>query len=72
MSSSCGSPREPTREDGITPQDQRRRQQPIELPAVNVVDLMRLEPDSEHPHGLSDLDFDALFTTVLSHSVALS
>jgi len=30
---------------------------------VNVVDLMRLEPDSEHPHGLSDPEFDALFTT---------
>ena len=30
---------------------------------INVVDLMRLEPDSEHPHGLSDRDFDALFTT---------
>jgi xylulose-5-phosphate/fructose-6-phosphate phosphoketolase len=29
---------------------------------VNVVDLMRLEPDTEHPHGLSDRDFDALFT----------
>ena len=29
---------------------------------VNVVDLMRLEPESEHPHGLSDADFDALFT----------
>ena len=28
-----------------------------------MVDLMRLEPDTEHPHGLSDLDFDALFTT---------
>jgi xylulose-5-phosphate/fructose-6-phosphate phosphoketolase len=28
-----------------------------------VVDLMRLEPDTEHPHGLSDVDFDALFTT---------
>jgi xylulose-5-phosphate/fructose-6-phosphate phosphoketolase len=38
-----------------------------ELPAlkirvVNVVDLMRLQPPSEHPHGLSDRDFDALFT----------
>ncbi len=38
-----------------------------ELPAlkvrvVNVVDLMRLEPDSEHPHGLPDEEFDALFT----------
>ncbi len=29
---------------------------------VNVVDLMKLEPQSEHPHGLSDADFDALFT----------
>jgi xylulose-5-phosphate/fructose-6-phosphate phosphoketolase len=30
---------------------------------VNVVDLMRLQSASEHPHGLSDTDFDALFTT---------
>ena len=30
---------------------------------INVVDLMRLQPASEHPHGLSDKDFDALFTT---------
>ena len=29
---------------------------------VNVVDLMRLQPDSEHPHGLSDPEFDGLFT----------
>jgi len=29
---------------------------------VNVVDLMRLQPQSEHPHGLSDQDFDELFT----------
>ena len=29
---------------------------------VNVVDLMRLQPDTEHPHGLSDREFDALFT----------
>ena len=29
---------------------------------VNVVDLMRLQPQSEHPHGLSDSDFDQLFT----------
>ncbi|MEU5266596.1 phosphoketolase family protein [Amycolatopsis sp. NPDC021455] len=29
---------------------------------VNVVDLMRLQPESEHPHGLSDREFDALFT----------
>ncbi len=30
---------------------------------VNVVDLMRLLPESEHPHGLPDAEFDALFTT---------
>jgi xylulose-5-phosphate/fructose-6-phosphate phosphoketolase len=30
---------------------------------VNVVDLMRLQPASEHPHGLSDMEFDSLFTT---------
>jgi xylulose-5-phosphate/fructose-6-phosphate phosphoketolase len=30
---------------------------------VNVVDLMLLQPDTEHPHGLSDQEFDTLFTT---------
>jgi xylulose-5-phosphate/fructose-6-phosphate phosphoketolase len=30
---------------------------------VNVIDIMRLQPTSEHPHGLADRDFDALFTT---------
>ena len=30
---------------------------------VNVVDLFKLEPSTEHPHGLSDRDFDSLFTT---------
>ncbi len=30
---------------------------------VNVVDLFKLQPDTEHPHGLSDRDFDTLFTT---------
>ncbi len=34
----------------------------LKVRVINVVDLMRLEPDSEHPHGLSDRDFDALFT----------
>ncbi|QWF77991.1 phosphoketolase family protein [Amycolatopsis sp. CA-230715] len=29
---------------------------------VNVVDLMRLQPEAEHPHGMSDREFDALFT----------
>ena len=35
----------------------------IKLRFVNVVDLFRLQPDTEHPHGLSDRDFDSLFTT---------
>ena len=35
----------------------------LRVRVVNVVDLMRLEPDSEHPHGLPDPEFDALFTT---------
>ena len=35
----------------------------LKVRVVNVVDLMRLQPDSEHPHGLSDRDFDMLFTT---------
>ncbi len=34
----------------------------IKVRVVNVVDLMKLQPTSEHPHGLSDHDFDALFT----------
>jgi xylulose-5-phosphate/fructose-6-phosphate phosphoketolase len=34
----------------------------LKIRVVNVVDLMKLEPQSEHPHGLSDIDFDALFT----------
>ena len=35
----------------------------IKIRVVNVVDLMVLQPQSEHPHGLSDGDFDRLFTT---------
>ncbi len=34
----------------------------LKIRVVNVVDLMRLQPESEHPHGLSDRDFDSLFT----------
>ena len=34
----------------------------LKIRVVNVVDLMRLQPPSEHPHGLSDTAFDALFT----------
>jgi xylulose-5-phosphate/fructose-6-phosphate phosphoketolase len=35
----------------------------LKVRVVNVVDLMRLQPEREHPHGLSDREFDALFTT---------
>jgi xylulose-5-phosphate/fructose-6-phosphate phosphoketolase len=35
----------------------------IRIRVVNVVDLMVLQPQSEHPHGLEDKDFDELFTT---------
>jgi xylulose-5-phosphate/fructose-6-phosphate phosphoketolase len=35
----------------------------LKVRVVNVVDLMRLQPDTEHPHGLSDQEFDGLFTT---------
>ena len=41
----------------------RRHLPDLRVRFINVVDLMRLEPRSEHPHGLTDLDFDALFTT---------
>ena len=40
-----------------------RRELPtLRVRVVNVVDLMRLQPQTEHPHGLSDAEFDALFT----------
>ena len=35
----------------------------LRVRVVNVVDLMRLQPASEHPHGLPDPEFDAIFTT---------
>jgi xylulose-5-phosphate/fructose-6-phosphate phosphoketolase len=34
----------------------------LKIRVVNIVDLMKLQPPSEHPHGLSDIDFDELFT----------
>lgn len=34
----------------------------IKVRVINVVDLMKLQPASEHPHGLSNTDYDALFT----------
>jgi xylulose-5-phosphate/fructose-6-phosphate phosphoketolase len=41
----------------------RRHVSDLKIRVVNVVDLMTLQPASEHPHGLSDRDFDAIFTT---------
>ena len=40
----------------------RRHLPALKVRLVNVVDLMKLQPASEHPHGLSDNDFDSLFT----------
>jgi xylulose-5-phosphate/fructose-6-phosphate phosphoketolase len=41
----------------------RERLPDLKVRVVNVVDLMRLQPATEHPHGMSDGEFDALFTT---------
>jgi xylulose-5-phosphate/fructose-6-phosphate phosphoketolase len=41
----------------------RRHLPDLAVRIVNVVDLMRLQPDTEHPHGMPDAEFDALFTT---------
>ncbi|MCW3061647.1 MAG: phosphoketolase [Capsulimonas sp.] len=40
----------------------RRNLPDLKIRVVNVVDLMTLEPNSEHPHGLTDSDFDTIFT----------
>jgi xylulose-5-phosphate/fructose-6-phosphate phosphoketolase len=40
----------------------RRHVPDLKLRVVNVVDLMTLQPSSEHPHGLTDLQFDSIFT----------
>jgi xylulose-5-phosphate/fructose-6-phosphate phosphoketolase len=41
----------------------RERVPDLRVRVVNVVDLMRLQPESEHPHGLADNEFDSHFTT---------
>ena len=35
----------------------------LKVRVVNVVDLMRLLPETEHPHGMTDAEFDSLFTS---------
>src|SRR5467141_670639 len=41
----------------------RRHMPELKVRVINVVNLMKLQPSSEHPHGLTDHEFDALFTT---------
>lgn len=41
----------------------RRKLPDVKVRVVNIVDLMILQPPSEHPHGLSEQDFDLMFTT---------
>ena len=41
----------------------RERLPELKVRVVNVVDVMRLQPETEHPHGLPDTEFDSLFTT---------
>jgi len=50
-------------EETLAAVDLLRRHLPeLHVRVVNVVDLMKLQPDSEHPHGLSDRAFDSIFT----------
>jgi xylulose-5-phosphate/fructose-6-phosphate phosphoketolase len=52
----------PTRETLAAVDLLRKHAPDLKIRVINVVDLMTLQPQSEHPHGLSDADFDALFT----------
>ncbi|HEV7203256.1 MAG TPA: phosphoketolase family protein [Jatrophihabitans sp.] len=52
----------PTLEALAAAQILRERLPDLKVRMVNVVDIMRLQPDTEHPHGLPDRDFDTLFT----------
>ena len=62
MSSSAAAGDVPTLETLAAAAILRERVPNLRVRVVNVVDLMRLQPDTEHPHGLSDAEFDALFT----------
>ena len=52
----------PTLETIAAVQILREKLPTIKVRVINVVDLMTLQPKSEHPHGLNDVDFDNLFT----------
>ena len=53
----------PTLETLAAVQLLRRHLPELKIRVINVVDLMRLQPAEEHPHGLTDAEFDVLFTT---------
>jgi xylulose-5-phosphate/fructose-6-phosphate phosphoketolase len=53
----------PTQETLAAADIVRRELPELAVRVVNIVDLMRLLPDSEHPHGLPDREYDALFTS---------
>lgn len=52
----------PTLETLAAVQLMRRHLPKVKIRVINIVNLMKLQPPSEHPHGLSDRDFDTLFT----------
>jgi len=52
----------PTLETVVAAAILRRELPDLGVRVVNVVDLMRLEPPTEHPHGMADAEFDAIFT----------
>ncbi|PWU03234.1 MAG: phosphoketolase [Candidatus Melainabacteria bacterium] len=52
----------PTQEALAATQMLRQEFPDLKMRFVNVVDLLRLQPESEHPHGMSDRDFDSIFT----------
>ncbi len=53
----------PTLETLAAVQLMRRHLPELKVRVINVVDLMKLQPNEEHPHGLTDREFDVLFTT---------
>jgi xylulose-5-phosphate/fructose-6-phosphate phosphoketolase len=57
---SCGDT--PTLESLAAVSILRRHLPDLKIRVVNVVDLMRLQPECEHPHGLSEIDYDQMFT----------
>jgi len=44
----------------------------LKIRVINVVDLMKLQSSTEHPHGLEDLDYDSLFTREQAHHLRFS